>query len=95
MTALSSLGWLGAEGSNTLHLMRDVMSWIFGIGLVGQGAYIDFRELKTAGGKPLRVGLVAGTPQVRRGPHHHHALRVQGRELLTGGTPCPTKPKEK
>ncbi len=61
MTALSSLGWLGAEGSNTLHLMRDVMSWIFGIGLVGQGAYIDFRELKTAGGKPLKVGLVAGT----------------------------------
>ena len=61
MTALSSLGWLGAEGSNTLHLLRDVMSWIFGIGLVGQGAYIDIRELKTAGGKPLRVGLVAGT----------------------------------
>lgn len=61
MTALSSLGWLGAEGSNTLHLLRDVMSWIFGIGLVGQGAYIDFRELKTAGGKPLKVGLVAGT----------------------------------
>jgi uncharacterized membrane protein YadS len=61
MTALSSLGWLGAEGSNTLTLMRDVMSWIFGIGLVGQGAYIDFRELKTAGGKPLKVGLAAGT----------------------------------
>lgn len=61
MTALSSLGWLGAEGSNTLHLLRDVMSWIFGIGLVGQGAYIDIRELKTAGGKPLKVGLAAGT----------------------------------
>lgn len=61
MTAMSSLGWLGAEGSNTLHLLRDVMSWIFGIGLVGQGAYIDIRELKRAGGKPLRVGLVAGT----------------------------------
>lgn len=61
MTALSSLGWLGAEGSNTLHLLRDVMSWIFGIGLVGQGAYIDMRELKSAGGKPLKVGLVAGT----------------------------------
>lgn len=61
MTALSSLGWLGEEGSETLHLLRDVMSWIFGIGLVGQGAYIDFRELKTAGGKPLKVGLAAGT----------------------------------
>lgn len=60
MTFLSSVGALGAEGSNTLHLMRDVMSWIFGIGLVGQGAYIDIREIKTAGGKPLKVGLAAG-----------------------------------
>jgi len=60
MTFLSSVGALGAEGSNTLHLMRDVMSWIFGIGLVGQGAYIDVREIKTAGGKPLKVGLAAG-----------------------------------
>lgn len=60
MTALSSVGWLGAEGSSTLHLMRDVMSWIFGIGLIGQGAYIDLRELKAAGGKPLKVGLAAG-----------------------------------
>jgi len=60
MTFVSSVGGLGAEGSNTLHLMRDVMSWIFGIGLIGQGAYIDIREIKTAGGKPLKVGLVAG-----------------------------------
>lgn len=60
MTFLSSVGALGAEGSNTLHMMRDVMSWIFGIGLVGQGAYIDIREIKTAGGKPLKVGLAAG-----------------------------------
>ena len=61
MTALSSLGMLGAEGSSTLKLMREVMSWIFGLGLIGQGAYIDFRELKAAGGKPLKVGLVAGS----------------------------------
>ena len=60
MTALSSLGMLGAEGSSTIHLMRTVMSWIFGLGLVGQGAYIDVRELKAAGGAPLKVGLTAG-----------------------------------
>ncbi|MFH0730312.1 MAG: putative sulfate exporter family transporter [Pseudomonadota bacterium] len=60
MTAFSSLGMLGAEGSSTLKLMREVMSWIFGLGLIGQGAYIDIREIKAAGGKPLKVGLVAG-----------------------------------
>ncbi len=60
MTALSSLNILGVEGSSTLHLMRDVMSWIFGVGLFGQGAYIDIREIKAAGGKPLKVGLAAG-----------------------------------
>lgn len=60
MTALSSLGMLGAEGSETIHLMRQVMSWIFGLGLVGQGAYIDVRELRAAGGAPLKVGLAAG-----------------------------------
>jgi uncharacterized integral membrane protein (TIGR00698 family) len=60
MTFLSSMGWLGLEGSSTLHLMRDVMSWIFGIGLIGQGAYIDVREIKAAGGAPLKIGLIAG-----------------------------------
>lgn len=60
MTALSSLHMLGAEGSETLNLMRDVMAWIFGVGLVGLGAYIDVREIKAAGGVPLRIGLVAG-----------------------------------
>lgn len=60
MTALSSLHMLGAEGSETLHLMRDVMAWIFGVGLVGLGAYIDVREIKAAGGVPLRIGLIAG-----------------------------------
>jgi uncharacterized integral membrane protein (TIGR00698 family) len=60
MTALSSLGALGAEKSETIHLLRECMQWIFAIGLIGQGAYIDFREIKQAGGKPLKVGLVAG-----------------------------------
>jgi uncharacterized integral membrane protein (TIGR00698 family) len=60
MTALSSLHIIGAEGSETLHLMRQVMAWVFGIGLVGLGAYIDVREIMAAGGKPLRIGIVAG-----------------------------------
>jgi uncharacterized integral membrane protein (TIGR00698 family) len=60
MTALSSFGMLGGEGTETIHLMRQVMSWIFGLGLVGQGAYIDVRELKAAGGAPLKVGVAAG-----------------------------------
>lgn len=61
MTALSSLGWLGPNGSETLALVREFMQWIFGIGLVGLGAYIDVREIKAAGGAPLRIGLIAGT----------------------------------
>lgn len=60
MTALSSAHVLGAEGSETLHLLRDVMAWVFGVGLVGLGAYIDVREIRAAGGTPLRIGLIAG-----------------------------------
>ena len=60
MTALSSMHFLGAEGSETLHLMRTVMAWVFGIGLVGLGAYIDVREIKAAGGTPLKIGIIAG-----------------------------------
>lgn len=61
MTILSTLGFLGVEGSSTIKLFREIMSWIFGIGLVGIGAYIDIREIKQAGGAPLKVGLIAGT----------------------------------
>lgn len=61
VTLLSSFDRLGQEGSHTLKLMRETMSWIFGIGLVGIGAYIDVRELKAAGGTPLKVGIIAGT----------------------------------
>lgn len=61
MTIMSSLGWLGAGGSETLRITRELMQWIFGIGLVGLGAYIDVREIKAAGGTPLRIGLIAGT----------------------------------
>jgi len=61
MTVLGSMGLLGQEGSETSHLLRTLMQWIFGIGMVGLGAYIDFGEIKAAGGKPLVVGLVAGS----------------------------------
>jgi uncharacterized integral membrane protein (TIGR00698 family) len=60
MTTLSSIGAIGADGSETIKLMRTCMAWIFSVGLLGQGAYIDIAELKTAGGKPLKVGLTAG-----------------------------------
>ena len=49
-----------SRSAETLHLMRQVMAWIFGIGLVGLGAYIDVREIKAAGGTPLRIGVIAG-----------------------------------
>lgn len=61
MTVMSSMGWLGASGSETLRITREMMQWIFGIGLVGLGAFIDVREIRAAGGKPLRIGLIAGT----------------------------------
>ncbi|WP_243310413.1 YeiH family protein [Fundidesulfovibrio agrisoli] len=61
MTALSSFDMLGKEGSETLHMLRDWMAWIFGIGMVGLGAYIDFGEIKKAGGAPLKIGVAAGT----------------------------------
>lgn len=60
MTVLNTMGLLGQDGSETIHELRESMQWIFGIGLVGQGAYIDIREIKAAGGKPLKVGLMAG-----------------------------------
>lgn len=60
MTLLNTFGLLGKDGSVTIHELRESMQWIFGVGLIGQGAYIDIREIKTAGGKPLKVGLLAG-----------------------------------
>jgi uncharacterized membrane protein YadS len=41
-------------------MIRLWMQWIFGIGLVGMGGYIDFKELAQAGGTPLKVGLIVG-----------------------------------
>ena len=41
-------------------MLRDWMQWIFGFGLVGLGAFIDFKELTRAGGAPFKVGILVG-----------------------------------
>jgi uncharacterized integral membrane protein (TIGR00698 family) len=64
LTSTGAFGDAGIKGgppaSATIKMIRDWMQWIFGIGLVGMGGYIDFRELKQAGGAPLKVGLIVG-----------------------------------
>jgi uncharacterized integral membrane protein (TIGR00698 family) len=64
LTSTGAFGDAGIKGgppaSATIKMIRDWMQWIFGIGLVGMGGYIDFRELKQAGGTPLKVGLIVG-----------------------------------
>lgn len=65
LTSIGAFGDAGIKGgppaSATIKMIRDWMQWIFGIGLVGMGAYIDFKELAQAGGGPLKVGLLVGT----------------------------------
>ncbi|HZV53977.1 MAG TPA: putative sulfate exporter family transporter [Rhodocyclaceae bacterium] len=64
LTSIGAFGDAGIKGgppaSATIKMIRDWMQWIFGIGLVGMGGYIDFRELRQAGGTPLKVGLIVG-----------------------------------
>jgi uncharacterized membrane protein YadS len=64
LTSLGAFGDVGIKGgppaSATIKMIRDWMQWIFGIGLVGLGGYIDFKELAQAGGAPLKVGLIVG-----------------------------------
>jgi uncharacterized integral membrane protein (TIGR00698 family) len=67
MVVLTSLDAFGAPGikggppaSATIKLLRLWMTWIFGFGLVGLGGYIDIKELKQAGGAPLKLGLIVG-----------------------------------
>lgn len=67
MVLLTSLGAFGEVGlkdgppaSETVKMLRLWMTWIFGFGLVGLGAYIDFRELAQAGGTPFKIGLIVG-----------------------------------
>jgi uncharacterized membrane protein YadS len=64
LTSLGAFGDVGIKGgppaSETIKMLRLWMTWIFGFGLVGLGAYIDFKELAQAGGAPLKVGLIVG-----------------------------------
>jgi uncharacterized integral membrane protein (TIGR00698 family) len=64
LTSIGAFGDVGIKGgppaSATIKMIRDWMQWIFGIGLVGLGGYIDFKELAQAGGAPLKVGLLVG-----------------------------------
>lgn len=64
LTSLGAFGDVGLKGgppaSETIKMLRLWMTWIFGFGLVGLGAYIDFKELAQAGGAPLKVGLIVG-----------------------------------
>jgi uncharacterized integral membrane protein (TIGR00698 family) len=64
LTSIGAFGDAGIKGgppaSATIKMIRDWMQWIFGIGLVGMGGYIDFKELKQAGGTPLKIGLIVG-----------------------------------
>lgn len=64
LTSLDAFGPAGFKGgpkaSATIVMLRDWMQWIFGFGLVGLGAYIDFRELARAGGAPFKVGVIVG-----------------------------------
>ena len=65
LTSIGAFGDVGIKGgppaSETIKEIRLWMTWIFGIGLVGMGGYIDFKELRQAGGAPLKVGLLVGT----------------------------------
>ena len=65
LTSMGAFGDIGIKGgppaSETIKMMRLVMTWVFGFGLVGLGGFIDFKELREAGGTPLKLGLIVGT----------------------------------
>lgn len=65
LTSLGAFGDVGLKGgppaSETIKMLRVWMQWVFGFGLVGLGAYIDFKELARAGGAPFKLGLIVGT----------------------------------
>lgn len=64
LTSFEAFGPAGIKGgppaSATIKMLRDWMQWIFGFGLVGLGAYIDFKELASTGGAPFKVGIIVG-----------------------------------
>ncbi len=63
-TSMGAFGDVGIKGgpaaSDTIKTLRLVMQWIFGFGLVGLGGFIDIKELRQAGGTPLKLGLIVG-----------------------------------
>jgi len=64
LTSMGAFGDVGVKGgppaSDAIKMMRVWMTWIFGFGLVGLGGYIDIKELRQAGGAPLKLGLIVG-----------------------------------
>ena len=64
LTSMDAFGAPGIKGgppaSDTIKELRLIMQWVFGFGLVGLGAFIDFKELARAGGTPLKIGLTVG-----------------------------------
>ena len=64
-TSMGAFGDVGIKGgppaSDTIKMLRLVMQWVFGFGLIGLGGFIDFKELRQAGGAPLKLGLIVGT----------------------------------
>jgi uncharacterized integral membrane protein (TIGR00698 family) len=64
-TSMGAFGAVGIKGgppaSDTIKMLRLVMQWVFGFGLIGLGGFIDFKELREAGGTPLKLGLIVGT----------------------------------
>ncbi|MFZ5523368.1 MAG: YeiH family protein [Pseudomonadota bacterium] len=65
LTSMGAFGDVGIKGgpppSETIKMLRLVMQWVFGLGLIGLGGFIDFKELREAGGTPLKLGLIVGT----------------------------------
>jgi uncharacterized integral membrane protein (TIGR00698 family) len=63
-TSMGAFGDVGIKGgppaSDTIKMLRNVMQWVFGFGLVGLGGFIDIKELRQAGGTPLKLGLIVG-----------------------------------
>jgi uncharacterized integral membrane protein (TIGR00698 family) len=64
-TSMGAFGDVGLKGgppaSDTIKMLRLVMQWVFGFGLIGLGGFIDFKELREAGGTPLKLGLIVGS----------------------------------
>ena len=64
LTGMGAFGDTGVQAghppSDVIKTLRTTMQWLFGIGLVGQGAFIDFQELRQVGGAPFKLGIIVG-----------------------------------